>query len=64
MHEQIERNLSAQFSKLFEDKVTNYIGGLSNQISHVLDRLDNVENKVNNLEKVLFLLKFPLTLKL
>jgi len=51
MHEQIERNLSAQFSKLFEDKVTNYIGGISNQISHVLDRLDNVENKVNSLEK-------------
>jgi len=52
MHEQIERNLSAQFTKMLEDKVANYVGGLSNQISHVLDRLENVENKVNNIEKV------------
>lgn len=52
MHEQIERNLSAQFTKMLEDKVANYVGGLSNQISHVLDRLENVENKVNSLEEV------------
>jgi len=52
MHEQIERNLSAQFTKMLEDKVSSYVGGLSNQISHVLDRLENVENKVNSLEKV------------